>query len=400
MSIFDLERAGDTGELSRLLGDSESPAVRRRAAEALGDVGRDDDAVAEELIRTAIEDPDESVRAAAVDVLDGIGGDALERLLAETGDRPLDAHDELPVDVFVAALDHELPELRMAAANAIGRAEVTEAVPALLARLADEDHRVRLRAVRAAGRVGDARAVDPLVTSTEDPRPRTRRAVATALGEIGVGGGLPALLDLRDDEVLGVRLAAVRALGGLSSPRPIEPLVDCFEDDEDEVRGAAAFAIVELLTNAPPDRSHEMRADVVDALSETHGEAVADALTELFEESSEPHQRQNAAWLLGRVTDGGTAAIETLVDALDDDDEMVRRFAVTSLAEIDSPAVEDALLDALDTTFGEGRSAIVFTLGKIGTDAARERLVLLLDEVDAVETQEQVLAALSRLGGR
>lgn len=400
MSIFNLERAEDAGELSRLLGESESAAVRRRSAEALGDVGRADDEVTETLIRSAVDDPDESVRATAVDALDSIGERALERLLGEVGDRPLESHDELPVEVLVDALDHRRPELRMAAANAIGWAGVVEAVPALLGRLADEDRRVRLRAVRAAGRVGDERAIDPLLSLTDDPRPGMRKAVAVAIGEIGVERGLPGIVEFSHDEALGVRVAAVRAFGEFSSPRPIEPLVDCFDDVEDEVRRTVAFAMVELLTNAPPERSHEMRTDVVDALSRTHGEVVTSALTELFEESTEAHQRRNAAWLLGRVTDGGTVAIETLVDALDDDDEMVRRFAATSLAEIDSPDVEEALLDALDTTFGDGRSMILFTLGKVGTDVSRERLVRLLDEVDSVETQERALAALSRLGGR
>jgi HEAT repeat protein len=142
-----------------------------------------------------------------------------------------------------------------------------------------------------------------------------------------------------------------------------------------------------------------MRSDVVDALSTTHGEVVTAALADLFEESTEAHQRRNAAWLLGRVTDSSGLAIDTLVEALDDDDEMVRQFAATSLAEIGTPTVEEALLEALDTTFGEGRSMILFTLGKVGSERARQRLVRLLDEVDSLETQEQTLSALSRLGG-
>lgn len=403
MSIYKLEQAEDAADLSRLMRDSESPAVRGRAAEALGEVGGDDDAVVEELIRTAVDDEDEEVRASVVDALDGIGGDALERLIARMGDHGVETQGGPPVDAFVDALGQEMPELRMAAANAIGRAEVVEAVPALLARLDDDNRHVKYRAVRATGKVGDERAVGPLLSLTDDPDSRVRRAVATSLGEIGADRGLDGLLQLHADEYVGVRLAAIRALGAFSDPRPIEPLIGCFADQEDEVRRAAAYAIVELLSNAPPGRSHEMRTQVVDALASTQGEVVTGALTELFDESTEPHRRRNAAWLLGRVTDGARTTIETLVDALSDDDEMVRQFAATSLAELDSESdsseVEDVLLEALDSTSGEGRSMVLFTLGTVGTEASRERLVRLIDEVDAVETQERALAALSRLGG-
>lgn len=399
MSIYHLERTGNAGELSKMLSGSDSAAVRARAAEALGELEEHEGPVVEKLIHAAVDDPDGSVRASAVDALDGLGGNALERLLARMDGFEPTATDATPVDAFVKALAHEMPELRMAAANAIARAEAVEATPALLARLDDDDPRVRLRVVRATGRVGDVRAVEPLSSLTTDPSPRMRREVATALGEIGEEPALAGLFSLVDDDDRTVRLAAVTALGEFSSSAPIERLVECLDDEDEEIRRAAVYAIVELLSNAPPEQSHEMRLDVVDALSTSHGEVVTASLAELFEESTEPHQRRNATWLLGRVTDSEGLAIDTLVTALDDDDEMVRQFAATSLAEIGTPAVEEALLAALDTTFGEGRSMILFTLGKVGTEESRQRLVRLLDEVDSIEIQEQALSALSRLGG-
>ena len=399
MSIYHLERTGNAGELCKLLGGSDSAAVRARAAEALGELEEADEHVVEELIRAAVDDPDRSVRASAVDALDSLGGDALERLLARMDGFEPTSTDATPVDAFVEALGHDMPELRMAAANAIARAEAVEATPALLSHLDDTDPRVRLRVVRAFGRVGDARSIEPLSSLATDPSPRMRREVATALGEVGHESALPGLTSLLDDDERAVKLAAVASMGKVSSSAPIERLVECLEEEDEEVRRAAVYAIVELLSNAPPERSHEMRIEVVDALSTSHGEVVSAALADLLEESTEPHQRRNATWLLGRVTDTGGLAIETLVAALDDDDEMVRQFAATSLAEIGTPAVEEALLDALDTTFGEGRSMILFTLGKVGTEDARRRLVRLLDEVESIEIQEQALAALSRLGG-
>ena len=399
MSIFNLERTEDVPELYRLLRESESPAVRGRAAEALGDVGELDDRVVRTLIRIALDDPDDGVRASAIDALEGVDGPALERLLATKGGYELEPDSVLPVEAYVDALQHEMPELRMAAAGAVGRGGVLEAVPALVPLLSEENPRVRIRAVRAAGEVGDDRLMDPLSPLTGDPNARIRRAVAAALGEIGGDRAFSGLLRLVEDGDLGVRVAAVRAMGAFDDARPIEPLIASFEDEEEEVRRTAVYSLVELLSNAPAGRSHEMRTEIVEVLSTTHGDVVTDALTELFDESTEAHQRRNAAWLLGRVTAGGPAALATLVEALDDDDEMVRQFAATSLAEIDADGVEDALLEALDTAVGDGRAMILFTLGRVGTEAARERIVRLLDEVDDLEAQEQALGALSRLGG-
>lgn len=398
MSVFNLERTEDARQLCKLVRESESVAVRVRAAEALGGLQGGDDVV-EALVRTALDDSDDDVRASAVDALEGMGSLALERLLARTAGYEIESGDGLPVDAYVEALGHEMPELRMAAANAVGLAGVVEAVPALVPLLRDENRRVRLRAVRAAGRIGDDRVMAALPSLTNDPRVRIRRAVATALGEVGGDPALAGLHQLREDHDVGVRLSAVRALGSFSDGRPIEPLIGCIGDEEEEIRRAAVYSLVELLSNAPPSRSHEMRSVIVDELSITHDDVVVDVLTELFDERTATHQRRNAAWLLGRVSEGGPDAIETLVEALDDEDETVRQFAATSLAEIDSPEVEDALLDALATTFGDGRSMILFTLGTVGTEAARDRLVRLLDDVNDAGTQERVLTALSRLGG-
>lgn len=401
MSIYHLEQRGNADELVAVLGRSESPAVRRRAAEALGDVvdGDESEAVVEELLGVATADADERVRAAAVDALEEIGDGALDRLIARVVGADRTGEATLPAAAYRRALTNDLPEIRMAAASVVGRLGVTEAVPPLLERIDDPDPLVRRRVVRAAGLVGDPRAVEPLAKLARRSRPQIRADVATALGEIGDERALEALLPLASDDDNRVRLAAVKALGEFASADPVPTLLEAFEDDQAAIRRAAALATVELLAGAPRARSHEVRTTVVEALSGTPEAAVTDALVDLFEESTEATQRRNAAWLLGRVAPDERVAIDTLVDALADDDERVRRFAATSLMAMDTPAVEEALIEALDSTFGEGRAMIVFTLGQVGTEAARQRLLALLDEVEEIEIQERTLTALSHLGG-
>ncbi|QSZ68177.1 HEAT repeat domain-containing protein [Methanofollis aquaemaris] len=76
---------------------------------------------------------------------------------------------ELVVREFLGNLDHERPEFRWGAAEALGR-------------------------------LGDSRAVEPLIRALEDdPDPRVRKKAAWALGQIGdMRGQRPLLAAIRD----------------------------------------------------------------------------------------------------------------------------------------------------------------------------------------------------------
>lgn len=400
MSIYALEQDGDAEELRRYLRGSDSPAVRERAATALGEVGKEHpDPATNALIRAAINDDEPRVRAAAVDAIDEIGGDALTRLLSVISGVTPEESGRLPAEALIRLLDHDMAELRMAAATAIGNQAATEAIPTVLEHLTDDDPRVRVRVIEVVGRVGDPRAVDPLMGLTEVAPAAVRESIARSLGGIGGPAALDALEPLLNDESPDVRAAAVIALGEFEVCRPIERLVERLADDEPTIKRAAITGIVDLISNAPAASSHDLRSTVIDSLSATHGDAVVTALIDLFEASSEARRRRNAVWLLGRVADSNAAVVGTLVDALDDDDETVRRFAATSLVAMGDPTVENALLDRLDSTVGAGRELLIFVLGKIGSERARERLLRLIDSVEEEAVQEQALGALSRLGG-
>lgn len=399
MSIYQLEHDGDVDELRQLLGESDSPAVRGRAAEALGEVADGGDDVVDVLVETAVDDPEAGVRTAAIDALDTVGVEAIGRLFVRLGSVDVEEGEPLPAEVLDEGLAHDAPELRMAAASVIAHEEVEAALPALLDRVGDPDPRVRLRVVRALGDIGDPSAVGSLAPLVEADGRALRRELAAALGRIGGERALETLDPLLSDPELPVRREAVVALGNFERCRPVGRLVEQLEDDEAEIRQAAALATVDLLSNAPAADSHELRSEVVEALATTHGGAVIEALVELFEESTRASRRRNAAWLLGRTADQESVAVEALVAALDDEDESVRRFAATSLVAMDADGVEETLLEALETTYGEGRKMILFVLGKVGSERARRRLLELLDEVEDAEVQERTLAALSRLGG-
>jgi len=407
MSLYQYERDGEAQELLRVLREAENPEVRRRAAEILGRFEDHDerDDIVRGLVQAATGEESDAVVAAAIDGLDELGGDALEELIGKMANVDLDgdAADWMKAKAFVQALDAGVPELRMAAANALGELEEKEAVPHLINRFDDPDTRVRARAARACGQVADPRATDALESLLTDSNAEVRREAADALGNIGNRQALQALLSLYNDSNERVRRIAVSGFGKFESDQPVEYLVDALGDSSDAVQRAAVFSLIELLSNVPTEQSHQIRESIVDQLAATEDETVVAPLVEILEVGQQPAQKRNTAWLLGRVMDdeSNRTAVDALIGALQADDQMTTQFASTSLAEIGGTYVEAQLLEIAMDEDGDSqtRAQAVFTLGKIGDSETAEKLEKLLDKTEDETVRQRTFSALSKLGG-
>jgi HEAT repeat protein len=418
MSLYQLEREANRAELVAHLRQGSRPEIRARAASVLGELeesagemspaGADGDeqaveAVVSELVSAATSDDDPRVRAAAVDALDLHGPGAIERLVAELTGRDLGSGAEwVTARAFADVLDAEQPELRMAAAAGLGRVGDTDATPVLVDRLDDPSARVRARAARACGRIGDPRAAGPLGRCHDDPSTDVRHAVADALGSITTQEAREGLVRLADDDSESVRRAAVDALGNFRSVEPVDLLIGALRDESEVVRRAAAFSLVELLSNAPPAQSHEVREAAVDRLEAVNSGAVVGPLADILNESDGSPQRRNAAWLLGRVADAERARAQAaLVEALDDPDDRTAQFAASSLAGLGGPGLERRLLGLLEDpdSSTDARAQAIFVLGKVGGEDSRARLDSFVDSTDDQRLRKRALSALSKLGG-
>ncbi len=434
MSLYQLERERDIDELVETLRRSENPPIRRRAAEIIGGLFESDDvegddllldsesgnelgidadpdaesdaeSVIDVLVSVVANDTNRAVRAAAIDALDRHSQEALERVVAELADEGLEsAADWVAAKAFVRVLDDDQPELRMAAATGLGRVGDPSVTKALVDRLEDTDPRVRARSATACGRIGDPRSVEALEALLKrDGNVEARKAAAEALGAIGNEGSLEVLLEAADDPDDTVRRVIADSLGEFGSVRPVETLVGYLEDDHEAIRRTAMFSMVEILSNAPPQRSHEVREATADELGSATASEVIPPLAEILTESTGTPQRRNAAWLLGRVA--GTRHRETarkaLVDALGDDDGMTAQFAATSLTRLDDPGVESELLEVVSDEQADetARSKALFVLGKIGDETTRAELGAFVDRTESDALREQAFSALSKLGG-
>ncbi|SDJ18108.1 HEAT repeat [Halovenus aranensis] len=407
MSLYEYERNGNAQEIIRVLRDSDNENIRERAATLLGRLEEHDDRddIVRALITAAQNDDSDAVVGAAIDSLNDLGQDALEQLIATMADIDIDdGADWVRAKAFMQGLSSDIPELRMAAANGLGEIGDPDAVPELVERFQDGDPRVRARSARACGLINDPRATDGLESLLTDPTAAVRLEAAESLGRIGNRQALTALLKLYDDDDERVRRIAVNGFGKFSNDRPVEYLIDALADASAAVRRTAVFSLIELLSNVPTEKSHEIRETVVEQLSAVEDETVVAPLVEILERSTQSSQRRNTAWLLGRVLDDDSnrAAIEALVVALEDGEQMTRQFAATSLAEIGGTYAESELLALATNTDhdSEARAQALFTLGKIGDEETAEEIEQLLEDTEDQTVRKRAFSALSKLGGR
>jgi HEAT repeat protein len=110
--------------------------------------------------------------------------------------------------------------------------------------LAGQYPNVRAAAAVALGQLGDRRAIEPLLVSLADQYPNVRAAATEALGQLGDAAVAPLSEALRDDDWQ-VRRAAAQALGQVSDAA-IDPLREALHDYNSRVRQAAAQALRQL----------------------------------------------------------------------------------------------------------------------------------------------------------
>lgn len=399
-SLYTLEKDEDHDQLISMLRESNKPTIRKRAAEILGEIESHKEAT-DALVGAVKSDEDASVRAAAIDALSNL--QAIEALLRALGRDVADGSVQwAQAETFVGDLRDDEPELRMAAANVLGQLGSSNAARPLALQLEVEpENRVRARIVRALGRVGEPGAAGVLVGCLHGEQLTIRREAADALGHLGGEPALKGLLTVVDDESEVIRRTTAASLGRFGNEKPVDALVTLLGDESDLVRRAAVFSLIEILSNVPPKRSHELRETIVDRMSATDDVSVVASLVEILEEGMQTHQRRNATWMLGRVTGERSQdrAISALVGALSDSDDLISQFAATGLSEIGGRAVETALLEALKDDANEDAMAMAaFALGRVGGDRARERLQRLVDETENDEIRRRAFSSLSKLG--
>lgn len=226
---------------------------------------------------------------------------------------------------------------------------------------------------------------------------------------------------LLGDEDPWIRAQAIDGLWEEEDVRLVGPLTDILRTDADpEVRAAAAQGLGRFLLAGELDQiDRDLAATVERALLAAHGQAEQDLIVrrrtlESLAYSASPQiedlirrayadeedsMRRSAVFAMGRSADGQWR--EIVLSELDSPDMAMRYEAARASGEMELTEAVPELISFLDQDDVELRDAAVWALGRIGGPEARRALLACCDSADEelADAAEEALAELAFLSG-
>ncbi|SIO66439.1 putative membrane-bound dehydrogenase domain-containing protein [Singulisphaera sp. GP187] len=273
--VLDWERTPFVLETIRSLLSDPAVAVRLAAVAAVRETG-DRDALP--AVRLLVDrDSDTSIRVAAAKALGALEDkEALPGLIATlrvagtpepVRDAALEAVETIGSDVAVKALvdllgtgDTGPASRRVRLLAALGRFKAQAAVVTIVGALRDPSPEVRAAAAEALGRIGQLAGVDvPLRALLTDPAVEVRKAAITALGGLADREAIPALMAAATANE--TRFEAMQALAAMPDLLALQVYLAGLTDKSLEIRKVSADALGRISIDAAP---------VLDRLSARH----------------------------------------------------------------------------------------------------------------------------------
>ena len=261
-----------------------------------------------------------------------------------------------------------------------------EAAPALIEALQTQDQNLLPIYQSVLVRMGVA--VTPTLThSLLNDHPLIRGRVAEVLAEIKDLKAVPALLQALRGDFYTVRARAARALGAIGAQEAVQPLREALKDNELEVRIEAVkalgkFNLPETFDNMADllleDVEIKARQAAAQALGETKHPQALPYLMIALRDPFWWYEREGAAEVLLEAIQGmRMMAVDTLLEALNDSEMTIRRFAAKLLGRIgDSRAIKPLEMALYDTHFEVGATAAesLAEFGPVGLKILAEAL--------------------------
>lgn len=306
--------------------------VRREEVRELGRM-KDVGVVMPWLIQ-ALNDPDASVRAAAV--------------------AAFEEHPRIEALVGLSArLRVEEGRLRERVADAIVNIRKPEALAILLACLAGEDEGLVEVAVKALGQSRNSRAIPGLIGGLRDRRPAVRVAAAEAMTNYYQPLAVMALAEVLDDPQPEIRRTAVAHVARLHEVKWLTLLLERLRDEDVEVRRSAAAGVIGMddrravpgLEAALADEDTLVRQRAAVALmgwSPVPSRALAMIPQATGDDLPEIRLRALAALRMMRHP----RLVHSLIKALGDSSKIVSQGAADALSRLGLWAIPDALSKA------------------------------------------------------
>jgi HEAT repeat protein len=290
----------------------------------------------------------------------------------------------------VIALNHPMAEVRQWAAEALGELNEAHALPALVERLNDaaEFPNVRRAAAQALGKIGDPSVTLDLLSAAAHGDFWMRQAAVEAVSRLGDERAVAPLLDVMRQDAW-TRPIVIKALGAIGSAEAVPELVRCLLDDGSEaVRAAALEALLRIVLEPAGRRTGTPKTAKLRPM------IPAAPLQRELNARTMPNSAY-AAHLLGWL--GQTEALPDLLEALQGTEDGIRDAAVEAILRFGPHAVP-MLIAALTRPEAAIRERAAELLGLLGDRGAVAPLAQQLKD-ESLAVRQTVLRALSALGG-
>jgi len=368
-----LGRIGDRKALPALIGALKRKPLREPVLKALASLGETDTLkhIIPLLKASSKTVQEETLKAIERFYKRGISEDDIGTALrAEFG--------EGSINIILEHAWDQRPDVRAAAILILGLLKDERAIPKLLEISLEEEFAPD--ACRALAFISREKP-DTLLPFFRAENPYLRRFVAKVAGAVALPAYYGPLTELLKDEDGHVRALAAKGLAGIGDTRAARLIAPLLQDPYHDVQEEAVAALVRLKEALRPE--------------------------ELLKwiESRDTALRKNTALLLGKTAGNDRKTVLALGFVLKDEDQGVRRAAVSALAEIGSPESTRHLFLALTDESPEIRAAAALSLGcaALGIDEIKKEAfealrLLLSDSEDMVRVA--AVKALGALGAK
>jgi HEAT repeat protein len=226
------------------------------------------------------------------------------------------------------------------------------------------------------------KTVEPLILALKDANDWVRIKAVEALGNIGSDKAVDPLIPTLKESLHDVRCEAAKALGNIGSDKAVDPLIQLFNSDE-----YLHKEVAEALANIGSDKAVEFLIQLRNS-NKCLLENALEVLTNI--RSQMPYVPTTETWVSDET-------IESLILALNDSDDGVRRDAAKALGKIGTEKVVDSLIAALNDSNSKGRGYLAEALGNIGNEKAVDPLIAVLKDADYFDIR-QAAQALGKIG--
>jgi len=283
-------------------------------------------------------------------------------------------------DSLIKSLKNPNPLARYRAAITLQYKANARAIPLLVWALGDQVEAVRMASAEALKNIG-CPAIESLIDALDNSNELIRWHSILLLQQIGDLRAIERLITILRDpykDIYTQNLAARTVIDILNRENTLEPLVTALRDPDTEVRRFAIDVTAELL------KIKNVRI-------------IRPLLASMFHPNEDIRRRAEEAISLRVRYGADEPTIKSLIDALQDPDEVVCRGAAYILGEIREIRAVEALIATLYDLNSYVRECAAIALGKIGDPGAVEPLIAALRDPDG-GVRRYAAEALGKIG--